>query len=181
MRVVLIVVAIVITLYVVWLVRKPLEWIFIAGFLAIALTGPVNFIGRFMPRRLAIVATYLGLILIPVLLLAIIVPPIVREATDLAQKAPHINDVQDYVNNNERLRKLDDDYGVVKEDQAGGPEAAEPDRGRGERARQRRRRPRQLDLRPGHDPDPQHLPRVQRADMDAKTHRHAARGAPRAP
>jgi predicted PurR-regulated permease PerM len=113
-RIVLIVVAIVITLYVIWLLRKPLSWIFIAGFLAIALTGPVNFFGRFMPRKLAIVATYLGLILIPALLLAIIVPPIVREATDLAQKAPqYAQDIQDYVNNNERLRKLDDDYGIV--------------------------------------------------------------------
>src|SRR4051812_20700201 len=83
-RVVLIVVAIVITLYVIWLLRKPLSWIFIAGFLAIALTGPVNLFSRFMPRKLAIVSTYLGLILIPALLLAIIVPPIVREGTDLA-------------------------------------------------------------------------------------------------
>jgi len=113
-RVVLIVVVIVITLYVIWLLRKPLSWIFIAGFLAIALTGPVNILSRFMPRKLAIVATYLGLILIPSLLLAIIVPPIVREGTDLAQKAPqYAQDIQQYVNNNEQLRKLDDDYGIV--------------------------------------------------------------------
>ncbi len=34
----------------IYLLRKPLSWVFIAGFLAIALTGPVNFLSRWMPR-----------------------------------------------------------------------------------------------------------------------------------
>jgi predicted PurR-regulated permease PerM len=49
-RTVLTVIAVVIALYVVYLLRKPLTWIFIAGFLAIALSGPVNFLQRRMRR-----------------------------------------------------------------------------------------------------------------------------------
>lgn len=114
LRVVLIIVAVVVSLYLIWLLRKPLSWVFIAGFLAIALTGPVNYLSRAMPRKLAIALTYLGLILVPILLIAVIVPPIVREATDLADKAPqYAQDVQDFVDNNQKLRKLEDDYGVV--------------------------------------------------------------------
>ena len=41
-RVVAIVVLVVIALYLIVLLRRPLTWIFIAGFLAIALSGPVN-------------------------------------------------------------------------------------------------------------------------------------------
>jgi predicted PurR-regulated permease PerM len=113
-RIVLIIVGVVISLYLIWLLRKPLSWVFIAGFLAIALTGPVNYLSRFMARRVAVGVTYLGVILIPLLLIAIMVPPIVREATDLAAKAPqYAQDVQNYVNNSKKLKKLEDDYGVV--------------------------------------------------------------------
>jgi predicted PurR-regulated permease PerM len=114
LRVVLIIVGVVISLYLIYLLRKPLSWVFIAGFLAIALTGPVNFISRWMPRKLAITTTYLGLVAIPAAIIAIVVPPIVTEGTQLAQKAPqYAQDVQDYVNNNEKLKQLDDKYGIV--------------------------------------------------------------------
>jgi predicted PurR-regulated permease PerM len=113
-RIVLIIIGVVVSLYLIWLLRKPLSWVFIAGFLAIALTGPVNLLSRVMPRKLAIATTYLGVILIPALLIAILVPPIVNEAADLADKAPqYAQDVQDYVNDSDRLKKLEDDYGVV--------------------------------------------------------------------
>jgi predicted PurR-regulated permease PerM len=114
LRVVLIIVGVVVSLYLIYLLRKPLSWVFIAGFLAIALTGPVNFLSRWMPRKLAITTTYLGLIAIPAAIIAIVVPPIVTEGTQLAQKAPqYAQDVQDYVNNTEKLKQLDDKYGIV--------------------------------------------------------------------
>lgn len=113
-RIVLVVVAVIVSLYVIWLLRQPLSWVFIAGFLAVALTGPVNFLSRWVPRKLAILFTYLGLILIPVLLIAILVPPIVTEATELAESAPrYAADVQQFVNENETLRDLDEKYGVI--------------------------------------------------------------------
>ncbi|HEY8583556.1 MAG TPA: AI-2E family transporter, partial [Capillimicrobium sp.] len=69
---------------------------------------------RWIPRKLAILATYLGLILIPVLLIAILVPPIVTEATQLAEEAPqYAADVQTFVNENETLRDLDEKYGII--------------------------------------------------------------------
>jgi predicted PurR-regulated permease PerM len=113
-RIVLVVVAVVVVLYVIWLLRRPLSWVFIAGFLAIALSGPVNLLDRWMPRRLAIAVTYLALILIPALLLAILIPPIVTEASGLADKAPeYAADVQSFVNDNQTLRDLEDKYGVI--------------------------------------------------------------------
>ena len=45
-RTVLIVVAVVLVLYLIYLLRKPIGWLLIATFLAVALSGPVNFLQR---------------------------------------------------------------------------------------------------------------------------------------
>ena len=115
LRNVLIVVAVAITLYLLYLVRKPLGWIIIATFLAIAMSGPVNFLHRHLGRRgIAIGLAYIGLLLIPIGLGAIIVPPVVTGANDLANDAPrYAADVQRFVQRNKTLRGLEDDYGVV--------------------------------------------------------------------
>ena len=115
LRNVLIVVAVAITLYLLYLVRKPLGWIIIATFLAIAMSGPVNFLERHLGRRgIAIGLSYIGLLLIPIGLGAIIVPPVVTGANDLANDAPrYAADVQRFVQRNKTLRGLEDDYGVV--------------------------------------------------------------------
>jgi predicted PurR-regulated permease PerM len=114
LRIVLIIVCVVITLYVIYLLRKPISWLIIATFLAVAMSGPVNLLSRRMRRGFAIFLSYLGLLLVPVLLGAILVPPIVNGVNDLATKAPdYARQVSDYVEKNERLRKLENDYGVV--------------------------------------------------------------------
>ena len=115
LRNVLIVVAVAITLYLLYLVRRPLGWIIIATFLAIAMSGPVNFLHRHLGRRgIAIGLSYVGLLLIPIGLGAIIVPPVVTGANDLANDAPrYAADVQRFVQRNKTLRGLEDDYGVV--------------------------------------------------------------------
>ena len=78
LRNVLIIVGVVATLYLIYLLRKPLGWIVIATFLAIAMSGPVNFLERRVGRRgLAIGLSYIALLLVPVALGAIIVPPVV--------------------------------------------------------------------------------------------------------
>jgi predicted PurR-regulated permease PerM len=121
LRIVLIIVSVVLTLYVIYLLRKPLSWIVIATFLAVAMSGPVNFFNRYMRRGFAIFLSYLGLLLIPVLLGAILVPPIVGGVNDLARKAPdYAAQASDYVQKNKTLRKLEDDYGVISklEDEA---------------------------------------------------------------
>jgi predicted PurR-regulated permease PerM len=114
LRTVLIVVAVAISLYLIYLLRKPLTWIFIAGFIAIALAGPVNFLQRRMPRGLAIALVYLGLILLPFLLIAVLVPPIVTQANNLVQDLPtYARDVTDYVEKNTTLHRLQTDYNIT--------------------------------------------------------------------
>jgi predicted PurR-regulated permease PerM len=115
LRNVLIVVAVVAVLYVLYLLRRPLGWIVVATFLAIALSGPVNFLHRRLGRRgPAIALTYICLLLVPVGLAAIVVPPVVTGANDLANNAPrYAGDVQDFVQKNKTLRGLEEDYGFV--------------------------------------------------------------------
>ena len=113
LRTVLVVVCAVLAIYLVYLLRKPLGWLVLATFIAVALSGPVNLLSRHMRRGVAIAIAYLGLVLIPVGLGAIVVPPIVREVTDLANDAPHyVQDAQDWINKNDTLRKLDREYNI---------------------------------------------------------------------
>src|SRR3712207_711727 len=81
---VLVVVAVAISLYLVYLLRKPIGWVLLAFFLALALAAPVNWLAARMRRGFAIAIVYVGLLAIPLLLAAIIVPPIVTEVDDLA-------------------------------------------------------------------------------------------------
>src|SRR3954447_3550915 len=120
-RVVLIVVGVGLALYLIYLLRKPITWIVIAGFIAVGISGPVNRLSRHMRRGFAMLIAYLCLFAIPVGLGAILVPPIVNGVNDLAAKAPeYASQAQDFVNKNKRLRKLEKDYGVISqlEDQA---------------------------------------------------------------
>ena len=121
-RLVLIVVAVVAILYLIYLVRRPLGWLFISIFLAVALSGPVNWLDRRMRRGVAIALVYLGLLAIPGLLLALIVPPLVTEIGKFADNVPqYARDVTEFVQENGRLRSLNEDYDITSrlEDEAG--------------------------------------------------------------
>jgi predicted PurR-regulated permease PerM len=114
LRVVTIVVLAVLALYLVYLLRKPIGWVLTATFIAIALSGPVNRLERRMRRGFAISLVYLGLILVPIGLTALVVPPLVTQGTNLAGDLPnYASDVQNFVNKNERLRKLDQKYDIT--------------------------------------------------------------------
>ena len=114
LRVVLVVVAVVLTLGLMYLLRQPLTWIFIAGFLAIALSGPVNFLASRMRRGFAVAIVYVLLILAPFALIGLLVPPIVTQANNLVQNLPeYAQEVTQFVNENERLRQLQDDYDIT--------------------------------------------------------------------
>ena len=117
LRVVTVVLVVVFTLWLVYLLRRPLSWIFIAGFLAIAVSGPVNWLHRRIHRRgLAIALVYLALILVPILLAALLVPPIVEQLNNLINNLPqYVNDLQDFVQKNARLRQLEEDYNITAE------------------------------------------------------------------
>ena len=111
---VLVIVGVVIALYLIYLLRKPIGWVLLAGFLALALAAPVNYLAERMRRGFAITIVYLGLLAIPLVLALIIVPPIVSGVEELAQDAPqYVTDLQEFVAENERLRELDADYDIT--------------------------------------------------------------------
>ena len=113
-KVVLIVVGVLFSLYLIYRLRQPLTWVFLSIFLAVALSKPVNFLNRYMKRSLAIMTVYLGLLATIVLLGFLLIPPIVNEVNDLADNAPkYAQDVRDYVNKNDNLRKLEEDYDIT--------------------------------------------------------------------
>jgi predicted PurR-regulated permease PerM len=110
----MIIVAVAICLYLIYLVRKPLTWLLISIFLAIALSGPVNMLSRRMRRGVAIMVVYLGLLAVPLLLIALIVPPLITEANRFAENVPEYSrDVTEFVQENERLRELNEDYDIT--------------------------------------------------------------------
>jgi predicted PurR-regulated permease PerM len=115
-RIVLIVVCVAICLYLLYLLRRPIGWILIAAFLAVALSGPVNYLARSMRRGFAITLVYLGLLAIPLLLIALIVPPLITEANNFAQDVPsYARDVTRFVQDNDTLRSLNEDYNITEE------------------------------------------------------------------
>jgi predicted PurR-regulated permease PerM len=116
LRVVVVVITVVLTLYLIYLLRRPLTWIFIAGFLAVALSGPVSFLSRYMRRGFAIAIVYITLILIPIFLGALLIPPVVEQLNNLINNLPrYVDDLQEFVQKNDRLRQLEEDYNITAE------------------------------------------------------------------
>ena len=113
-RTILIAVTVALTLYVVYLLRQPITWLVIAGFIALALSAPVGFLDKRVPRGIAIALVYLGLILVPAGIGAIIVPTIIGEAEELVDQLPrYAADLRDFVSENERLREIEQEYDVT--------------------------------------------------------------------
>jgi predicted PurR-regulated permease PerM len=88
LRTVLIVVAVALALYLIYLLRRPITWLVIAAFIAVAVSGPVNLLQRRMRRGVAIALTYLMLILIPIGLGALLIPSLVDQIEELAANVP---------------------------------------------------------------------------------------------
>jgi predicted PurR-regulated permease PerM len=113
-RIVLIVVAVAICLYLLYQVRRPLLWLLIAVFLAAALSAPVNVLARRMRRGFAVALVFIGLLGVPALLVALIVPPVITEGTEFAENVPrYARDVTEFVEDNERLREFNQDYDIT--------------------------------------------------------------------
>ena len=115
-RIVLTVVCVAIALYLLFLLRKPISWLLIAAFLAVALSPPVNVLARHMRRGFAITIVFLGLLAVPLMLIALIVPPMVTEGNKFADNVPrYARDVTKFVKENERLRELNEDYDITSQ------------------------------------------------------------------
>lgn len=114
LRIVWIVIASLLALYLVYLLRRPLGWLFVAGFIAIAASGPVGWLAKRMKRGFAILVVYLAMSMMPVALIGLLVPPIVTQVNNLIDDAPrYAQDLEDFVDKNERLRELNEDYDVT--------------------------------------------------------------------
>ena len=86
----------------------------IAAFLAIAVSAPIALLSRHMPRGLAIASVYGMLVAFPVVLMLLLVPPLVSQAEDLVNNLPeYAADVTKFVNDNETLSDLNDDYDIT--------------------------------------------------------------------
>jgi len=115
-RAVLTVVATALILYVLYLLRRPITWIVIAAFIAVAMSGPVNLFSRRMKRGFAIALAYLCLLLIPIGLGALIVPSLVDQIEEFADNVPqYAQDVTEFVQENETLSDLNEDYNFTAE------------------------------------------------------------------
>src|SRR3954449_10952220 len=113
-RTVLIVVAVILILYLIYLLRRPIGLLAISTFIAVALSGPVNYLERRMRRGFAITIVYFGLLLLPVGLGALVIPPVVSSVETFAQNAPqYANDARDFIEKNKTLRGLQDKYDIA--------------------------------------------------------------------
>jgi predicted PurR-regulated permease PerM len=104
-----------IALYLVYLLRRPIGWVLIATFLAVALSGPVNLLNQYMKRGFAIALVYLALLSVPIAIGAVIIPPLVTQGNNLIQNLPeYAQDAREFVEENERLRGLEEDYNITE-------------------------------------------------------------------
>jgi len=116
LRTVLIVVAVALTLYLIVLLRKPITWLVIAAFIAVAMSGPVNLLARRMRRGLAIAIAYSALVMVPIGLGALLIPSLVGQIENLGENVPeYAQDVTDFVNENQTLNDLNDKYDFTSE------------------------------------------------------------------
>ena len=117
------------SLYLIYLLRKPISWVLIAVFLAIALSGPVNWLNQWMKRGFAITLVYFGLLLIPIGIAAVIVPPLVTQGNNLVQDLPaYAQDAQDFVAAQQPPAQPGSGLQHHREAAGRGGEAARPDR-----------------------------------------------------
>jgi predicted PurR-regulated permease PerM len=104
-----------VSLWLVFLLRKPIGWVLIAIFLAVALSGPVNYLNQWMRRGFAITIVYLLLLLIPIGIAGLVIPPLVTQGNNLIQDLPtYVQDVQDFANKNRQLRSLERNYNITE-------------------------------------------------------------------
>ncbi len=111
LRTIFTVVAVLLSIYLIYKLQTPLLWLTIAVFVAIAASGPVNYFAQHMKRGLAITIVYLLILLVPLGLSAALLPPLVTSAVDLVDQMPQfIDDLQDALQKNKEFQKFDENF-----------------------------------------------------------------------
>ena len=101
-------------IYLLYLVRQPLSYVFLGAFLAVAASGPVNLLSRKLPRGLAIALVYLGIVFIPIGIALILVPPVVEQGVKLANNLPaYAQDLNEAFEENPTLREANEKYDIT--------------------------------------------------------------------
>jgi len=114
LRVVATVVASAVALYLVYLLRTPIGWLFLATFVAVSVSAPIGYLSRRIPRGGAIALVYALVVLVPIGIGIILVPPAVRAASSLVSEFPsYVSDLNQTVQESETLRNLNEDYDLV--------------------------------------------------------------------
>ncbi|MGI8461565.1 MAG: AI-2E family transporter [Solirubrobacterales bacterium] len=109
-----IVVASALALYVIYRLRTPISYVLMAAFVAVAASGPVNSLSRHMKRGLAVTIVYLGIIFTPLVVGAILIPPLIEAATDLINDLPeYAQDLEQTFSKNETLAQVNEDYDLT--------------------------------------------------------------------
>lgn len=113
-RVVSIVVASALAIYLIYLLRTPISWLIVATFIAAAVSAPVNVMSRKIPRGLAITIVYLGIVLAPIAIGAVLIPPAVEQGVKLVNNLPeYTQDLNKAFNENPQLKELNEDYDIT--------------------------------------------------------------------
>jgi predicted PurR-regulated permease PerM len=99
-------------LYVLYRVRTVLELVLVAGFLAVALGPPVEFlVRRRIKRAFAIVLVYLGIVAAIFGIGLLVIPPVVDQVNGLSKDIPgYVKDLR----KSKTFRKYDDKYDISK-------------------------------------------------------------------
>jgi predicted PurR-regulated permease PerM len=110
-RILLVTIAVLATLYFLYLIRSVLGLLFIAVFLAVALAPAVEFFARRgVPRSLAILLTYFALLAGIFGIGLAVVPPIVNGVNDFVKNVPgYVDDLR----KSKSFRKYDDKYKIT--------------------------------------------------------------------
>ncbi len=114
LRTVLTVVAVVVVLYLIILLKRPLTWLVISAFIAIAMSGPVNLLSRRMKRGFAIALAYTALVMIPIAIGALLIPSLVGQVENFGENVPqYAQDVTNFVHDSHTLSNLNDKFDIT--------------------------------------------------------------------
>ena len=113
-RIVVIVVLSAFALYLIYRLRTIIAWLVVAAFIAACAASPVNVLERRMRRGLAIALVYFVIILLPLIMLVLLVVPVIEQTVRLVNNLPeYVADLNRTIQDNARLRDLNDKYDVT--------------------------------------------------------------------